>query len=71
MEKDKAIILVVGFIFAIMTFDYVYSKVMESCNNFMGCDILAIIAALISFLAVLAFFNEQLRMFVKTMLRIR
>lgn len=71
MDRDKAVILVVGFLFAIMTLDYVYSKVMESCSNFVGCDLIAIIAGLIAFSLVLGFFSEELRVYVKTILRLR
>jgi hypothetical protein len=71
MDRNKAVILLVGFLFAIMTFDYVYSKVMESCSSFFGCDAIAIIAGLIAFSLVLGFFSEELRVYVKTILKLR
>jgi len=65
----KLITLVVGVIFAFLAFQFVYSTITSNCN-FMGCEYIAIVAGLMAFVFVLAFFNAELRVLVRTALRI-
>ena len=64
----KLITLVVGVLFALMAFSFINDRVLSYCK-FSGCEYIATVAGLMGFVFVLAFFNAELRVFVKSALR--
>lgn len=65
----KLITLIVGVVLALVAFDFVYNQILSSCK-FVGCDYLAITAGILVFVAVLAFFNEELRVLIRGIIRV-
>lgn len=61
--------LVVGVIFALIAFQFVNAQILSYCT-YPGCEYLATVAGIMAFVFVLSYFNAQLRVIVKTILRL-
>lgn len=63
----KIIFYVVGIIFAFLAYSFVKSQVLSTCED---CGIMSDILGILSFAFVLAFFVQELRVFLKVIFKL-